>query len=190
MLVLAREAVRGVVLRRKPEVDINHNDLSRKQRNLHRTPFLISLFIIPLIIPIYLSNISSNLTSHPNFHLAFSLHISSILIEAYSETAYLRALEHGEVKTRVKAEGLGVICKALTTVGWLLCARKLYGESKVEEQALVAFGLGQLAWSICLVVVYAAAEMGRGEFGIGWWPFYEGVHVVKQQKTTNTIGSQ
>ncbi len=184
LLVLAREAARAVVLRRAADAQAVQGkrdairDLTTKDaqtRNLHRLPFILGLLLASVLTPLYLARTPPALSSQPHFRLSLGLHLAATLLELLSEGAYLRALTSGEVRARVRAEGAGVVLRAMGTVGWLLGVGAVWGERERGRQALVAFGVGQVVWGLCLVIVYARSGGGPNRSASIWSPWFERV---------------
>ncbi|GAA5827863.1 hypothetical protein JCM11251_007709 [Rhodosporidiobolus azoricus] len=134
VLFLLREGIRGAVVRtRSPS-----GPSARRSRT-----FSLPTFLSPLALLIYLlySHFSTPSPAPSLYGRTIALYALSTLLELTYEPLYLLTLEYWEDLTakRVKVEGTAIMGKAVATlavVKWV-----------TEEDALVAFGVGQLAYS-------------------------------------------
>ncbi|KAF8558427.1 Rft-1-domain-containing protein [Imleria badia] len=155
ILFLSREGIRNSLLRVWPQqtnVDKPSSAISVAQcANLAALPFFFGLPTTLVTIAIYASSASETTASQPHFHLALLSYATAAVAELLSEPMHNRAM--GEVRTdvRVRAEGLGIIVKTITTYLILLYDNK---SGYSGELALMAFALGQLAYSAAVFWVY------------------------------------
>ncbi|OJA11584.1 hypothetical protein AZE42_01937 [Rhizopogon vesiculosus] len=169
ILFLSREGVRNALLRAWPRDTSVHGQASNPSNG--RTPALTNLSILPIILglPVSLATTvvygtlaSIDASRQPYFHVALSTYALAALSELCSEPMHNQAM--GEVRTgvRVRAEGLGITCKTLVTYLVLL-----YDSTRPDpgDFALVAFALGQLAYSAIVFLSYVY-QMGYPTF----WP--------------------
>ncbi|KAG6379086.1 Rft protein-domain-containing protein [Boletus reticuloceps] len=155
ILFLSREGVRNSLLRIWPQqtnVDQPASAVSVAQcANLAALPFFLGLPTTFVTVVLYAFSASETTTSQPHFHLALLIYATAAVGELLSEPMHNRAM--GEVRTdaRVKAEGLGIIVKTIITYLILL-----YDDNRrhLGELALIAFALGQLAYSATVFWTY------------------------------------
>ncbi|KAG0706405.1 Rft protein-domain-containing protein [Suillus ampliporus] len=170
ILFLSREGVRNTLLRAWPRDTTIHNNQGSSPKD-DRVPALANLSALPIILGlpislattvVYATLASIEVCDQPYFHVALSTYVFAALCELLSEPMHNQAM--GEVRTgaRVRAEGLGITCKTLVTYLVLL-----YDSTRPEsgEFALVAFALGQLAYSVVVFCSYVY-QMGYPTF----WP--------------------
>jgi oligosaccharide translocation protein RFT1 len=114
-------------------------------------PFFLGLPTTLVTVALYAFSASETTASQPRFHLALLTYATAAVGELLSEPMHNRAM--GEVRTdvRVQAEGLGIIVKTITTYFMLLHDSK---SQHSGELALMAFALGQLAYSAAVFGVY------------------------------------
>ncbi|KAG2061339.1 Rft-1-domain-containing protein [Suillus hirtellus] len=168
ILFLSREGVRNALLRAWPRNATIHtqgptfNDDVPASTNLSTLPIILGLPVSLATAAAYATLASSDVRHQPHFHVALSTYVFAALSELFSEPMHNRAM--GEVRTgvRVRAEGLGITCKTLVTYLVLL-----YDSTRPDsgEFALVAFALGQFAYSSVVFVSYVY-QMGYPTF----WP--------------------
>ncbi|KAG1754150.1 Rft protein-domain-containing protein [Suillus lakei] len=169
ILFLSREGVRNALLRAWPrnttihtQGSISNDDHVPALTNLSALPIILGLPVSLATAVVYATLASRNVRHQPYFHVALSAYVFAALSELFSEPMHNRAM--GEVRTgaRVRAEGLGITCKTLVTYLILL-----YDSTRPEsgEFALVAFALGQLAYSGTVFFSYVY-QMGYPTF----WP--------------------
>lgn len=159
ILFLSREGVRAVVVRIPGEKKVESGRgrewiEDARIHNLVNLPFAFALVVAGGLLPLYLQSLPSTTTSQPFFHSALGLYIAATLVELLTEPFYLLAQLSSPVNTglRVQAEGTAIILRAVVTVGCLVGAN--------EQYALLAFAIGQLAYSLALGIRYSYAY---------WW---------------------
>ncbi|KAG8217356.1 Rft protein-domain-containing protein [Butyriboletus roseoflavus] len=175
ILFLSREGVRNTLLRIWPQptnVDKSYTAISVAQcANLAALPFFFGLPTTLVAITLYAYFASEATGNQPHFYLALFSYATAAVAELLSEPMHNRAM--GEVRTdvRVRAEGLGIIIKTITTYLILLYDSNSRHPS---ELALMAFALGQLAYSATVFWVY------KSQFPeLSLWP----TSLPKQQRT-------
>ncbi|ORY72919.1 Rft protein-domain-containing protein [Leucosporidium creatinivorum] len=152
-LFLVREGMRGAVVRTRSSAS---NELSPQ---LSRT-LLLPTYLAPL--PILFFGLYSFLAPSPlptHFYSTLSLYALSAVLELLGERWYLHTLLNWETLTsvRVKIEGAAVGVKSVAT----LAAVFMGG----ERAALLAFGVGQVAYGATLLVGFwwrVGAELKTG----------------------------
>ncbi|KAF8436915.1 Rft-1-domain-containing protein [Boletus edulis BED1] len=155
ILFLSREGVRNSLLRIWPQqtnMDQPASAVSVAQcANLAALPFFLGLPTTFVTVVLYAFSASETTANQPHFHLALLIYATAAVGALLSEPMHNRAM--GEVRTdaRVKAEGLGIIVKTITTYLILL-----YDDNRrhLGELALIAFALGQLAYSATVFWTY------------------------------------
>ncbi|KAF9239617.1 Rft-1-domain-containing protein [Melanogaster broomeanus] len=140
ILFLSREGIRNSLLRVWPQQKIalrGSNALAALQAaqctNLATLPALLGLPITLITVTLYTYSVSESTRSQPHFYLALFIYSIAAVGELLSEPLHNR---------------LGISVKSIVTY---LCVSELEG-----ELALLAFALGQLAYSAAVFVVYAS----------------------------------
>ncbi|BGP19859.1 hypothetical protein JCM10213_003168 [Rhodosporidiobolus nylandii] len=137
VLFLLREGVRGAVVRTRS------TSSTPSASRLRRQTYLLPVLLSPLALLSFL--LYSHLSTPPSppsyFNLTLTLYTLSTLLELFSEPLYLRTLEDWESLTtgRVRVEGAATLLKAVATLAVV--------RSVEQEDALLAFGAGQLVYS-------------------------------------------
>ncbi|CED83069.1 Nuclear division RFT1 protein [Phaffia rhodozyma] len=169
LLFLSREGVRGALLRsgnasvkseneagsKIKEKDAIDKDKQTTDLSVNARQLSLNLSLIPLglfillgctIVPTYIYSSSRLTTSQPFFLPSLLLHVAGYLIELLSEPYYVQLQTDLILGVRVRAEGSAVVAKAVVTFGsvWFLG----------ERHALLAFGLGQLAYGGFILGVF------------------------------------
>ncbi|KAF9228617.1 Rft-1-domain-containing protein [Gyrodon lividus] len=156
ILFLSREGIRNSLLRVWPQEGIavqGSNPLRVAQcANLATLPALLSLPTMLVTVALYTYSASEATRTQPYFYLALFTYVTAAFGELLSEPMHNRAM--GEVRTgiRVSAEGLGISIKTIITYLVLLYDSSLSRRS--GELALMAFALGQFAYSVVVFAVY------------------------------------
>ncbi|GJN93799.1 hypothetical protein Rhopal_006857-T1 [Rhodotorula paludigena] len=139
VLFLIREGIRGAVVRTRSSGDAAASTLQRQSL------LIPSLFIVPASLA-YLAYflVFSPTLMPPYFPTSLALYGISTVIELVSEQLYLRTLQDWQTLTsrRVRVEGVAVFVKAIGTLVTVWSVR--------EEDALLAFGIGQLVYSLTI----------------------------------------
>ncbi|KAJ7090353.1 Rft protein-domain-containing protein [Mycena belliarum] len=146
ILFLSREGVRNALLRVKRSQDGSWN-----AGNLGFLPITIG---IPLALATsfgYAHLAAQETRSQSGFYGAIAVYAFAAVVELWCEPMHNQAMAESKTHIRVRAEGLGVMSKTLVTFIVLLY------DSKAEMDgflALMAFAMGQLSYSLCLLLVY------------------------------------
>ena len=142
VLFLSREGIRSALVR------------SSANKRFGNAIFRTSLIPLALGIPlsfvafsIYAQFTSRAVREQPFFATSVALYAFATGIELASEPFFNRAQIAQDIRLRVSVEGTAVISRAIVT---LLVV--LYGQDKL---ALLAFGVGQLAYALALAARYA-----------------------------------
>lgn len=175
LLFLSREGIRGALLRsrrgnsdegddgeeeKKMKEERNQGRSRQHDLNLSLVPLPIFLTLAIVIVPLYLRSSSLTTTSQPFFLPSLLLHLLGYLLELLSEPYHIRLQSDLNLRVRVRAEGAAVIAKAVGTLAVVL----IWGERK----ALLAFGVGQVAYGGVLLGKFAI-EFGAEAWGM-WVP--------------------
>ncbi|GAA5889516.1 hypothetical protein JCM5296_005973 [Sporobolomyces johnsonii] len=141
VLFLLREGVRGAVVRTRSD-DSTTSPLKQQALLL---PVLLAP-TVPLVFFLFNALTRSASSQSAHYTPTLALYTLSALLELLSEPYYLRTLQSWErlTSTRVRIEGAAVVAKAFAT----LVALKLGG----EDDALLAYGWGQVAYAMTLLV--------------------------------------
>ncbi|SCZ91025.1 BZ3500_MvSof-1268-A1-R1_Chr1-3g02488 [Microbotryum saponariae] len=145
-LFFIREGLRGAVIRTRAA----SGSFSATNEQLVQQTLLLPALLSPLLLLLYplsarvLTSPSS--ARPPHFYPTLSLYVLSALFELWSERDYLLTLRQWETLTskRVRVEGFAVGVKALVTFAVVA--------SGGERWALLAFGVGQAAYGLILLV--------------------------------------
>ena len=140
VLFLCREGIRAALARSRPP-----SKSAIYKASL--VPLALGLPLAVAAFSLYIRKVAIEILSQPHFRSAASLYGLATILELCSEPYFNRAQVALDVKVRVSIEGSAVIARAITT---LLVV--LYGR---ERTALLAFGLGQLMYSVTLLVRFA-----------------------------------
>lgn len=157
VLFLSREGVRAVVVRVPGEKRTTTRGEGKewmedsRVRNLVNLPIALGLVVAAGLLPLYLHSLPTTTTSQPFFHTALGLYVAATLLELLTEPFYLLSQLSSPINTglRVQAEGIAIVLRAVVTVACLAGAN--------EQYALLAFAVGQMAYSIALGVRYSYA---------------------------------
>ncbi|KAF9477448.1 Rft-1-domain-containing protein, partial [Pholiota conissans] len=118
-----------------------------------------NLAFLPVIagVPLALSTAAlfayaagAELQAHPHFRTAVALYAFAAVAELLSEPLYNYAMTHLKINIRMRAEGLGVAAKSLTTF-FVLLYDSCWGTGGL---ALIAFALGQVMYSAIVFLTY------------------------------------
>ncbi|GAA5980447.1 hypothetical protein JCM11641_003397 [Rhodosporidiobolus odoratus] len=140
VLFLLREGIRGAVVRVRSSSSAVNSDPSAR---LRAQTLSLPLYLTPLALlsfTVY-SSFSTPTPPPPHFTLTLTFYFLSTLIELLFEPLYLHTLQQWESLTtgRVRVEGMAVMVKALVTLAAV--------KTLAKDEGLLAFGLGQLAYS-------------------------------------------
>ncbi|KAJ7491225.1 Rft-1-domain-containing protein [Mycena latifolia] len=146
ILFLSREGVRNALLRVKRSKDGSWNSGS-----LSFLPIAIG---VPLAMATsfgYAHLAGQETRSQSGFYGGIAVYAFAAVMELWCEPMHNQAMAESKTHIRVRAEGTGVMTKTLVTFLVLLY------DSKTEMDgalALMAFALGQLSYSLCILLVY------------------------------------
>lgn len=154
LLFLSREPIRSALLRTPPQDRQLH-------QNLSLLPLPLFLTLAALIVPLYIHSADPTTTAQPYFFPSLALHLLAYLLELLSEPYHIRLQADLDLTVRVRAEGTAVIFKAIGT----LSSVYLLG----EHTALLAFGLGQLAYGTTVLGTFIRTFGWRAAGGM-WVP--------------------
>ncbi|KAJ2920988.1 hypothetical protein H1R20_g16105, partial [Candolleomyces eurysporus] len=159
ILFLSREGVRNAILRSKTTgKEDGEGDERVKQLNLTFIPALLGVPLAVGTTLVYLAFASEEVRRQPHLTVAVALYAGAAVVELLSEPMHNRAMLELKTNVRVRAEGLGITAKSFVTFLVLFVdARR--GQ---DTLALVAFALGQLAYSVVVFGHYART------FGVPW----------------------
>ncbi|EIN05860.1 Rft-1-domain-containing protein [Punctularia strigosozonata HHB-11173 SS5] len=159
ILFLSREGIRNSLLRAWPartnseEKSVNNVPLAIT--NVSTLPVLLGLPLAIGFSSLYLSSSSSTTSGQPFFKASVALYALAAVIELATEPMHIRTMGGLRTQVRVRAEGLGVILKSLTTFTVLVAEVKVVkGASTDARWALLAFACGQLAYALTIFGVY------------------------------------
>lgn len=176
ILFLSRDAFRTILIRSEP----NTNPVPRKptqartRRGTTNAIHNISLLPIPIGFTLtvaactaYVRYISpAGMRQLATFHASIALYALGALSELLFEPLVIRAVRLGHPTWRVKAEGVAVLVKILSTIAiilalprWTTSAAPFFLQTYVKDErstALLAFGVGQASYSIVTLLVLLA----------------------------------
>ncbi|KAF8628585.1 hypothetical protein AX17_005981 [Amanita inopinata Kibby_2008] len=147
ILFLSREGIRNALLRAT-------KDRMKTNSSVTNLSFLPIALGIPLAIGttwLYGAYAGEEVHVQPHFILSIWLYALAALVELLTEPMHNTAMSELRTGVRVKAEGLGITTKTIVTF------IVLYYDSRQRSSgdlALLAFALGQLSYSICVLVKY------------------------------------
>ncbi|KAL4261502.1 Oligosaccharide translocation protein RFT1 [Pleurotus pulmonarius] len=178
VVLLLREGVRGVVVRLGVGLmgdgsNTMKGTLQRSREiqsltNLTHLPLLAGAPILIAVSVLYASFLASSETaSQPHFVEAVVLYSFAGLLELGCEPAYGLATSTLRTDIRVRAEGLGVTLKSVTTFLILYFSHHSHITGDARQYALLAYAFGQLAYSITLTLSYATAFKDKS-LSLGW----------------------
>ncbi|KAJ6500598.1 Rft protein-domain-containing protein [Mycena sanguinolenta] len=146
ILFLSREGVRNALLRVKPTKDGVWN-----AGNLYFLPLALG---VPFALAFsfgYARFAAHETRSQSGFYGGIAIYALSAVMELWCEPMHNRATAEMKTHIRVRAEGMGITTKTLVTYLVLLYDFKT---EMAGDLALIAFAVGQLAYSLILLVVY------------------------------------
>ncbi|KAJ6488475.1 Rft protein-domain-containing protein [Mycena vitilis] len=147
ILFLSREGVRNALLRVKRTEDGSWN-----AGNLHFLPLAIGVPLALAISFVYANYwAAQETTSQSGFYGGVGVYALAAVLELWCEPMHNRAMAEMKTHIRVRAEGLGISAKTLVTFLVLLYDSKAGLDG---DLALMAFALGQLSYSLCLLAIY------------------------------------
>lgn len=167
ILFLSREGFRNALLR--ADVDgKEQKGSSLLVSNIALLPVYFGVLVSSLTSAAYFYYASEATRGQPFFNLTVLLYTFAAILELFSEPMHIRyedtiftsvsnpddfsrALQSLKSAVRVKAEGGAVIIKSIVTVAVLVYDSSPRGTGNLS---LMAFALGQLSYSIVLLIVY------------------------------------
>ncbi|KAF8162135.1 RTF domain-containing protein [Pholiota molesta] len=160
ILFLSREGVRGALLRAAGDQALGRNGASpsaggpgnARTANLAFLPVLAGIPLALGTAALFARAAGAELQAQPHFQAAVGMYALAAVGELLSEPLYNVAMSELKVGVRVRAEGLGVTAKSLTTFLVLMYDAR----AGTGGLALVAFALGQLMYSAVVFGTYLA----------------------------------
>ncbi|KAL1674780.1 Rft protein-domain-containing protein [Schizophyllum commune] len=167
ILFLAREGVRGALLRSNTESETTSKNKTTSDSTVLSRPPLLSYLPLAWGIPLAvgtaafyaLSWAGPETRAQPFFQEAVAIYALAALIELAAEPMHNATMVSLRTQVRVRAEGLAIAFKTMATLAVLLYGERVTGDGQL---ALLAFAAGQLTYASTLVGVYAA------HYGISW----------------------
>ncbi|KAL1663879.1 Rft protein-domain-containing protein [Schizophyllum commune] len=161
ILFLAREGVRGALLRSNTESATTSKEKTTSDLAVPSRPSLLSYLPLAWGIPLAvgtaafygLSWAGPETRAQPFFQEAVAIYAVAALIELAAEPMHNATMVSLRTQVRVRAEGLAIACKTMATLAVLLYGERVTGDGQL---ALLAFAAGQLTYASTLVGVYAA----------------------------------
>jgi oligosaccharide translocation protein RFT1 len=172
VLFLGREAIRGVVLRahvsdpRDQDKDAVHPDdgssSSRSQvLNLTLLAPLLGILVGLTVIPTYVSLLPKETTSQSVYTTSLCGYLVATILELSvepfmlgSQIGLFKATSSDASAIRARIEGAGVVVRAAVTFACLFAATQT---GRQDDQALLAFACGQIAYSAVVIGGWAYA---------------------------------
>ncbi|KAF8154062.1 Rft protein-domain-containing protein [Crassisporium funariophilum] len=149
ILFLSREGVRNALLRVSKHAD---RDTAIRRMNISFLPVILGVPLAIFTSFVYARFASEEMKLQQHFRIAIALYALAAVSELLSEPLYNRAISELKTGVRVRAEGLGITSKSLTTF-LILFYDATYGQ---DDLALVAFATGQLVYSVVMFATYVA----------------------------------
>ncbi|CCG82580.1 putative Nuclear division Rft1 protein [Taphrina deformans PYCC 5710] len=143
ILFLCREGFRTAVQRLPVQ---GNNDRVQEIINISYIPVTAGLFISSVLSAAYISRAPDESRRIDYFTSTVSIYAFSTIIELLSEPGYNVALHKLRYKVRASCEGLAILSRCIVT--FLV---SVYGGPEIGA---LAFALGQLAYSIILLITY------------------------------------
>ncbi|KDQ54484.1 hypothetical protein JAAARDRAFT_135495 [Jaapia argillacea MUCL 33604] len=176
ILFLSREGVRNALLRASPRDKGITGDEKLKSgaeitskagtftatstTNLAFLPLLIGLPLSLVTCCLYYRHVSLETRNQPHFGTCIVLYGVAALVELASEPFHTRAMAELRTSVRVRAEGLGVVGKAVTSFSILFYDARQPDTS--GSWTLLAYAMGQVAYATLVLAVYLAQYGVRG----------------------------
>ncbi|KAF5343598.1 hypothetical protein D9757_013689 [Collybiopsis confluens] len=160
--LLEREGVRGALLRvesagpdrasapQSGDKTGTRNRNGSAAMNVGFIPFIIG---VPLAIGtslLYITTASKETRVQPNFYSAVLVYVLAAIMELLAEPMHNMAMSSVQTNVRVRAEGIGITAKTLTT--FLILVYDANGGG--GDLALLAFAFGQLMYGSLVFLVY------------------------------------
>lgn len=139
VLFLSREGIRSALARTSSP--------SSSVARISLLPLALGTPLALAFFGFYAHRVGLDVASQPCFNYAVAAYALATIVELASEPWFNEAQVAGNVKLRVGVEGSAVIARALVTLLVVVQGK--------EKAALLAFGLGQLAYASTLLARYA-----------------------------------
>ncbi|KAJ3740191.1 Rft protein-domain-containing protein, partial [Lentinula detonsa] len=162
ILFLSREGVRGALLRVKTRSENTSNSVQGPD-------VVMNVAFIPIILGIpfafgtsflYVASAGTEVLSQPHFRSAVAIYAVAAVMELLAEPMHNMAMTNLKTRLRVRAEGVAITTKTLTTFLVLL-----YDASRGDgggDLALLAFAFGQLVYGSSAFLIYLREFRGAG----------------------------
>lgn len=176
VLFFSREALR-VAIQRQTEVPLNdkaaakdksHGDVDEHKRAkaYKETQSLVNLAYISICLgaaftfvlaALYMRSLQSRPTvlAVPFFKGALQLYAVAAIFELLAEPCFVVVQQRSEYKIRASAEAIATVLRCLIT-----CSTTIAAAYKGQDVGVLPFGLGQVAYSLSILVVYCANVVG------------------------------
>ncbi|KDR74152.1 hypothetical protein GALMADRAFT_227845 [Galerina marginata CBS 339.88] len=147
ILFLSREGIRNALLRvgKDPSADSK-----AKRANLALLPIISGIPLALGTAVLYTRFAGEEIKLQPHFSTAIALYALAAVTELLSEPLYNVAMVELKTGIRVRAEGLGITAKSITTF-LILFYDSMRGTG---DLALLAFAFGQLVYGIVMFATY------------------------------------
>lgn len=187
ILFLSRDAIRTILIRNEPatpEAKASQDD-NRKTaveqtgprkgtpnsiHNISLLPIPIGFAFTVLACSVYAFYISPEpIRAVPTFNVSVALYAVGAMSELTYEPLLIRAVRLGQPALRVKAEGMAVFMKVVSTIAVILILPRwsspptLFRSILMDEKAVVllAFGIGQALFGLTMLAVHLAHFVTR-----------------------------
>ncbi|KIM40692.1 hypothetical protein M413DRAFT_72866 [Hebeloma cylindrosporum] len=150
ILFLSREGVRNALLRVGQDVSA---DARIRRMNLSFLPIGLGIPLALATSVAYARYASGEMKRQPYFEEAILIYAVAAVAELLSEPLYNVAMVDLKTNVRVRAEGLGITAKSILTFLILLYDSR----AGTGDFALVAFAVGQMAYSIVMFLTYTVS---------------------------------
>ncbi|KAF9561580.1 Rft-1-domain-containing protein [Agrocybe pediades] len=157
ILFLSREGIRNSLLRVPSRSSNEARSGRRTQSRLSSFPIFAGIPLAMGTAFLYMQYAGQEIKQQPYFKSTIALYALAAVIELFSEPFYNLAMAELQTGVRVRAEGLGIVAKCVTTFLVLLYDSK----SGNGHLSLLAFAFGQLLYGVVMFAIYVAY------FGIG-----------------------
>ncbi|KAJ3758259.1 Rft protein-domain-containing protein [Lentinula raphanica] len=155
ILFLSREGVRGALLRVKTGSDASVGSSDQKQgvdaaMNVRFVPIIIGVPFAFATSSLYVAFAGTEILSQAHFRSAVAVYVAAAVMELLAEPMHNMAMVNLKTHLRVRAEGVSITAKTLTTFFVLV-----YDASRGHgDLALLAFAFGQLSYGASLFFMY------------------------------------
>ncbi|KAJ3772885.1 Rft protein-domain-containing protein [Lentinula raphanica] len=155
ILFLSREGVRAALLRVKTGSDASVGSSDQKQgadaaMNVRFVPIIIGVPFAFATSSLYVAFAGTEILSQAHFRSAVAVYVAAAVMELLAEPMHNMAMVNLKTHLRVRAEGVAITAKTLTTFFVLV-----YDASRGHgDLALLAFAFGQLSYGASLFFMY------------------------------------